>query len=331
MTTLMDDWLPSASLDMIKLRADLLAQLRVFFSARAVLEVDTPALSTAANPEPHLEAFVALHGKPGLGKDQGLYLQTSPELPMKRLLAAGSGSIYQIAKVFRNGELGRYHNPEFTLLEWYRVGFDHQQLMDEVAELVTMLLAKEALSEPVERLNYGDVFQHYLGLDPYRSRVKELMACASAQGFHPPPGMPMDDPNPWLDLLLSHFIEPHLGRKRLTFIYDYPATQAALAKIRPGNPPVAERFELYVQGIELANGFHELTDADEQYRRLQANNRRRMAQGLPSLPVDNRFLAALKNGLPDCAGVALGLDRLLMIMAGKSTLQDVMAFPIQRA
>lgn len=331
MMTQMDVWLPSASLDVIKLRARLLAQLRVFFSARAVLEVDTPALSMAANPEPHLEAFVALYGKPGLGKDQALYLHTSPELPMKRLLAAGSGSIYQIAKVFRYGESGRYHNPEFTLLEWYRVGFDHHRLMNEVAELVTMLLGKEVLSEPIERLSYGDIFQHYLGLDPYRARVAELMACAGAQDLQSPPGMPMDDPNPWLDLLLSHCIEPHLGHKRLTFIYDYPATQAALAKIRPGSPPVAERFELYVQGIELANGFHELTDADEQYCRLQDNNQRRVIQGLPSLPLDNHFLAALKNGLPNCAGVALGLDRLLMIMAGKSTLQDVITFPLERA
>ncbi len=328
---LMDDWLPSATLDTIKLRARLLAQIRDFFSIRDVLEVDTPVLSMAANAEPHLETFVAAYEKPGLSNAQTLYLHTSPELPMKRLLAAGSGSIYQIAKVFRNGESGRYHNPEFTLLEWYRVEFDHHQLMDEVTDLVTALLGKEVLSEPVERLSYRDIFQHYLGLNVHQSSVAELMACARTQDLQPPTDMPMNDPNPWLDLLLSHCIEPHLGRKRLTFIYDYPATQAALAKVRPGNPPVAERFELYVQGIELANGFHELTDADEQYRRLRDNNQRHVAHGLPSLPIDHRFLTALKSGLPDCAGVALGLDRLLMIMASKSTIQDVIAFPLQRA
>jgi lysyl-tRNA synthetase class 2 len=327
----MDDWLPSATLDSIKLRVRLLTQIRDFFSARAVLEVDTPILSSAANADPHLETFVTAYQKPGLGNDQKLYLHTSPELPMKRLLAAGSGSIYQIAKVFRNGESGRYHNPEFTLLEWYRIGFDHHQLMDEVAELVTVLLGKEILSEPVERLSYGDIFQYYLGLDPYGASVAELLTCIKAQNLHPPPGMPMDDPNPWLDLLLSHCIEPHLGHKRLTFIYDYPVAQAALAKLRTGNPPVAERFELYAQGIELANGFHELTDADEQCCRLQENNRHRVAQDLPILPIDKRFLTALKSGLPDCAGVALGLDRLLMIMAGKSALQDVIAFPFERA
>jgi lysyl-tRNA synthetase class 2 len=327
----MDDWIPSATLDNIELRARLLAQIRTFFAARAVLEVDTPVLSSAANAEPHLESFTTRYRNPGLCNDQALYLQTSPELPMKRLLAAGSGSIYQIAKVFRNGESGRYHNPEFTLLEWYRIGFDHHRLMDEVVELVTALLGQEALSESVERLSYGDVFQHYLGLDPHQASVAELSACARSQDLHPPVGMPLDDPNPWLDLLLTHCIEPHLGYQRLTFIYDYPTAQAALAKIRPGSPPIAERFELYVHGVELANGFHELTDADEQHRRLLANNRSRIALKRPPLPLDTRFLEALKKGLPECAGVALGLDRLLMIMAGRSKLQDVIAFPLERA
>lgn len=326
-----DDWLPSATLDRIQLRARLLAQIRAFFAARDVLEVDTPVLSCATNADPHLEPFITTYQKPGLHDVQVLYLHTSPELPMKRLLAAGSGSIYQVAKVFRNSESGRYHNPEFSLLEWYRIGFDHHHLMGEVAELVTAVLGQEVLKEPVECFSYRDVFLNYLGLDPHRAHVAELMLCARSQDLNPPAGMPSDDPNPWLDLLLSHCIEPHLGHQRLTFIDDYPAAQAALAKIRPDNPPVAERFEVYLQGIELANGFHELTDANEQYRRLQANNQQRVAQGLPSLPIDHRFLSALKEGLPDCAGVALGLDRLLTFMAGKSSLQDVIAFPLDRA
>lgn len=327
----MDDWLPSATLDIIKLRAQLLAQIRHFFAARHVLEVDTPVLSYATNIDPHLETFVTSYQKPGLVDGPILYLHTSPELPMKRLLAAGSGSIYQIAKVFRNGESGRFHNPEFTLLEWYRIGFDHHRLMGEVTELVTALLDQETFKESSEYFSYKDVFLNYLGLDPHQASIPELEFCATSQNLHPPAEMPKDDPNPWLDLLLSHCIEPHLGCQRLTFVYDYPVAQAALAKIRPGNPPVAERFELYLQGVELANGFHELTDADQQYRRFQENNQQRIRQGLPSLPVDNRFLTALNRGLPECAGVALGLDRLLMIMAGKSTLQDVIAFPLQRA
>lgn len=324
------DWRPSASLDVLRLRAHLLATIRAFFAARGVLEVDTPALSTAGASDPHLESFTVSYGGPGPRHGQILYLHTSPEFPMKRLLAAGSGSIYQIAKVFRDGEAGRRHNPEFTLVEWYRVGFDHRQLMVEVAELVTSLLGDRLLGT-TEQLSYAEVFQRYLDLDPHRASITELTACVEGQGLSAPPGMPEDDPDPWLDLLLSHCIEPRLGQGRLTFIDDYPVSQAALAQVRPGDPPVGERFELYLQGIELANGFYELGDAQEQRRRFVADNEIRAARGLATVPVDEQLLAALAAGLPAGAGVALGFDRLLMIAAGKSSLEEVLAFPIDRA
>lgn len=250
---------------------------------------------------------------------------------MKRLLAAGSGCIYQIARVFRDGEAGSRHNPEFTLLEWYRVGFDHHRLMDEVAELVGMLLAgRLALAEP-ERLSYRQIFQHHLNLDPHRATVADLAACAETRNISIPTGMPPDDPDPWLDLLLTHCVEPRLGSGRLTFVHDYPASQAALARLRPDDPPVGERFELYINGIELANGFHELGDAVEQRRRFAQENAARRAAGLPIMPMDEHLLAALEFGLPDCAGVALGFDRLVMLATRKTSLAEVLAFPLDRA
>ena len=324
-------WRPSAALATLRLRAELLARIRAFFAARGVLEVETPMLSAAAITEPNLASFSTVYSGPGARYGQTLYLHTSPEFPMKRLLAAGSGCIYQIARVFRDGEAGRRHNPEFTLLEWYRVGFDHHRLMDEVAELVTELLAgRLALAEP-ERLSYGELFQRHLALNPHQASVAELGAGAEHRSVPIPPGMPADDADPWLDLLLTHGIEPKLGRGRLTFVYDYPASQAALARLRPGDPPVGERFELYLNGVELANGFHELGDAGEQRRRFEAENAARRALGLPIMPVDENLLAALEAGLPDCAGVALGFDRLVMLAAGKESLAEVLAFPFERA
>jgi len=324
-------WRPSADLATLRLRAELLARIRTFFAARGVLEVETPALSAAAITEPNLASFSTVYSGPGARYGQRLYLHTSPEFPMKRLLAAGSGCIYQIARVFRDGEAGRRHNPEFTLLEWYRVGFDHHRLMDEVAELATELLAgRLALAEP-ERLSYRELFQRHLDLNPHQAGVAELAACAGARGVPIPPGMPADDADPWLDLLLTHGIEPRLGAGRLTFVYDYPASQAALARLRPDDPLVGERFEVYLNGVELANGFHELGDAGEQRRRFEAENAARRSLGLPVMPVDENLLAALEAGLPDCAGVALGFDRLAMLAAGKTALAEVLAFPVERA
>ena len=324
-------WRPSADLSVLRLRAELLAQIRAFFAARGVLEVETPALSAAAITDPHLASFKTCYSGPGPQHGRPLYLHTSPEFAMKRLLAAGSGCIYQIARVFRDGEAGSRHNPEFTLLEWYRVGFDHHRLMDEVAELVGMLLAgRLALAEP-ERLSYRQIFQHHLNLDPHRATVTDLAACAETRNVSIPTGMPPDDPDPWLDLLLTHCVEPRLGSGRLTFVHDYPASQAALARLRPDDPPVGERFELYINGIELANGFHELGDAVEQRRRFAQENAARRAVGLPIMPVDEHLLAALEFGLPDCAGVALGFDRLVMLATRKTSLAEVLAFPLDRA
>lgn len=324
-------WRPSADLSVLRLRAELLAQIRAFFAARGVLEVETPALSVAAITDPHLASFKTCYSGPGSQHGRPLYLHTSPEFAMKRLLAAGSGCIYQIARVFRDGEAGSRHNPEFTLLEWYRVGFDHHRLMDEVAELVGMLLAgRLALAEP-ERFSYRQIFQHHLNLDPHRATVADLAACAETRNISIPTGMPPDDPDPWLDLLLTHCVEPRLGSGRLTFVHDYPASQAALARLRPDDPPVGERFELYINGIELANGFHELGDAVEQRRRFAQENAARRAVGLPIMPMDEHLLAALEFGLPDCAGVALGFDRLVMLATRKTSLAEVLAFPLDRA
>ncbi len=324
-------WRPSADLSVLRLRAELLAQIRAFFAARGVLEVETPALSAAAITDPHLASFNTCYSGPGSQHGRPLYLHTSPEFAMKRLLAAGSGCIYQIARVFRDGEAGSRHNPEFTLLEWYRVGFDHHRLMDEVAELVGMLLAgRLALAEP-ERLSYRQIFQHHLNLDPHRATVADLAACAETRNVSIPTGMPLDDPDPWLDLLLTHCVEPRLGSGRLTFVHDYPASQAALARLRPDDPPVGERFELYINGIELANGFHELGDTVEQRHRFAQENAARRAAGLPVMPVDEHLLAALEFGLPDCAGVALGFDRLVMLATRKTSLAEVLAFPLDRA
>ena len=324
-------WRPSACWDTLRLRAALLAAIRAFFAARAVLEVETPLLSAAAISDPHLDSFATVYHGPGPRHGRTLYLHTSPEFPMKRLLAAGSGCIYQIARVFRDGEAGRRHNPEFTLLEWYRLGFDHHRLMDEVAELVTLLLAGRLPLAAAERLSYREIFQRHLGVDPHRSTVAELAACAERAGISIPPGMPDDAVDPWLDLLLTQCIEPHLGQGRLTFVYDYPASQAALARLRPDDPPLGERFELYLHGVELANGFHELGDAAEQRRRFMQENAARQAQGQAPVPLDEHLLAALAAGLPTCAGVALGFDRLVMLATGATALDAVLAFPFDRA
>ncbi len=328
------DWRPSASLDALRLRARMLTTLRAFFAERGVMEVETPALSAAGSTDPHLASLLTRYHGPGAPtRGRRLYLQTSPEFPMKRLVAAGSGCIYQVARVFRDGEAGRLHNPEFSLLEWYRVGFDHHRLMDEVEALVGVLLAqggRRGLAR-AERLSYAELFGRHLGVDPHGTGVPGLAGCARRHGLVPPPGMPCDDPDPWRDLLLTHLIEPHLGHDRLTFVYDYPATQAALARLRPGNPPLGERFELYLGGVELANGFHELGDAAEQGRRFRADNVARRRGGTAAVPPDRRLLGALEAGLPSCAGVALGLDRLVMLAGGYGSLADVLAFPVGRA
>jgi len=320
-------WRPSASLDLLRERAGLLARMRDFFREAGVLEVETPVCSRFGTTDPSLQSLMSLYTGPGAPGGQRLYLQTSPEFPMKRLLAAGSGPIYQICKVFRDGELGRRHNPEFTLLEWYRPGYDHHRLMDEVAALVNRVGER---SLPLEKLSYREAFQRFLQLDPHTATLPELKAAALA-GEVPGAETLQLDRDGWLDLLLTQRVEPDLGRDRMTFLYDYPASQAALARLRPGNPPVAERFELYLGGIEIANGFHELGDVSEQKGRFASDNRRRREQGLPGVAMDERLLEALAEGLPGCAGVALGIDRLLMYLQGCAEIRRVLAFDFSRA
>ncbi len=322
------DWQPSASLETLRRRAELLADVRRFFFERGVLEVETPLLAAATVTDLHLHSLSCRLDAPGApGR---AWLQTSPEFAMKRLLAAGSGAIYQLCKAFRDGEAGGEHNPEFTILEWYRPGFDHHALMDEVEELLAAVLG----TAPAERRTYGELFERHLGVDPHRAPVADLECVAAACGIELSGSGP-EDRDGWLHLLMSHAIEPELGRGRPTFVFDYPASQAALARIRlpaaQGAVPVAERFEVYALGVELANGFHELADAAEQRRRFEADLELRRQAGLEAVPIDERLLAALEAGLPDCAGVALGVDRLLMLVAGADDLREVIGFPIDRA
>lgn len=325
------DWRPTAALEVLKLRARLLEEIRAFFSGRGVLEVETPILSAAAVTDPMLASFATRYTGPLFPHGQTLYLHTSPEFPMKRLLAAGSGSIYQICKVFRDGESGRRHNPEFTLLEWYRVGFDHHQLMAETAALIADALAENRALEAPEKLTYAHAFERHCGINPHTADRAALAAVVKAKAIPVHTDPEREEVDTLRDLLLTHVIEPQLGRGRVTLLYDYPASQAALARIRPDTPPVAERFEAYLDGIELANGFHELRDATEQRARFARDLATRKQQGLPAVPMDERLLAALKHGLPECSGVALGFDRLVMLAAGATSIQDVLAFPVERA
>ena len=293
-----------------------------------MLEVETPICSAFATTDPTLDSLETRYTGPGAPQGQRLYLQTSPEFPMKRLLAAGSGPIFQICKALRDGERGRLHNPEFTLLEWYRPGFDHRRLMNEVEALVVLVLD---CPRPFPRHSYRELFRNRLEVDPLVAGPEELRACALERGMSEAAGMELDGSDPWLDLLLSRFIEPELGRGTPCFVYDFPASKAALARIRPGDPPVAERFELYGEGLELANGFHELGDPVEQRRRFERDLERRHRGGRPEVPMDRRLLAALEQGFPDCAGVALGIDRLLMLRIGARSIDEVLAFPLERA
>jgi lysyl-tRNA synthetase class 2 len=324
-----NDWRPAASIDVLKLRAHMLTRIREFFRRHSVLEVDTPALSTAGATDPHLHSFTvctAFHDDRAAPR----YLHTSPEFAMKRLLAAGSGSIFQICKVFRDAEIGRLHNPEFTMVEWYRVGLGYHQLMDEVAALVGEALEGFRRLAATEKLTYREAFLRACGFDPHDATAEEIIDLARVHGIVAT-GLPTDDPNGWRDLLLTQLVEPGLGNGRLTFLYDFPAAAAALARIRLGKPPVAERFELYLDGIELANGFQELTDPQEQRERFEQDAQARRRQGLPAVPIDNRLIAALVHGLPACSGVALGFDRLVMSAARAASVDETLAFPIDRA
>ena len=319
------DWRPVASLATLRLRARALQRARAFFADRGLLEVETPQLSAAAATDLHLESLQACrHGAAALG-----WLHTSPEFPMKRLLAAGTGDIWQVARVFRGAESGRRHNPEFTLLEWYRVGWDAAALMDEVDDFLHAVADPENRGQiPIEarRLTYREAFGSYAGFDPFVAATDDIVRRLARHGVAVPDGLG-GDRVACLDLAMATLVEPALDPRQPTFICDFPASHAALARLKPGNPPVADRFELFLGGMELANGFHELTDAGEQARRFEADLDARRARGLVEPPVDRRLIAAMTQGLPDCAGVALGFDRLVMILAGASHIDEVLAFP----
>ncbi|HJU38073.1 MAG TPA: EF-P lysine aminoacylase EpmA [Tahibacter sp.] len=311
----------------LALRANLYALVRRFFADRGVLEAETPILSQAGNTEPNIESFTThFAGHRDAGSAER-WLRTSPEFPLKRLLADGIGDCYELGRVFRNGEAGRRHNPEFTMLEWYRVGWDHRRLADETADLAAAAMASAGIATTRTTLTYRELFQQALDLDPLTAAIDALAAPLADQRIDGT-SLERDD---WLDLLMTHRIQPQFARDAIVVVHDYPASQCALAKIRRDDPPVAERFELYLGPYELANGYHELTDAAEQRARFLNDNARRRARGQREVPVDERLLAALERGLPACAGVAMGIERLLMGMAGTDRIADVIAYPFDTA
>lgn len=311
-------WQPSAPLANLRARARLYQQIRQFFAEREVWEIEAPMMGAATVTDPYIDSVSAQCG----GKTW--YLQTSPEFAMKRLLAAGSGAIYSLGKVFRNGERGRKHNPEFTLLEWYRPGFDDHQLMTEVADLICSVMPQLN----VEKLSYREWFERHLQIDPHVASAAQLEAVARQ---HIETGIESNDRDLWCDLLVTHVLEAGLS-DGLTFVYDYPESQAALARITEDDrgQRVARRFEAFIGGMELANGYWELTDAAEQRERFEADLHKRQQQDLPCYPTDQKLLAAIKHGLPESAGVALGVDRLLMCITGAATIAETLAFSVDR-
>ncbi len=322
------DWQPSATIETLKRRAQLLADVRRFFAEREVMEVDTPVLSQAAPTATYLDSFKTYYQPPG---SQALpyYLQTSPEFAMKRLLAAGSGDIYQIARVFRNGESGRLHNPEFTMLEWYRPALDYYGLMQEVDDLLQQLASLPA----AVKMPYHLAFQQYLQIDIEQADTAMLRQTALTAISHLPADW-QTDYNGWLEMLMSELIEPELSQLgRPVIIYDFPASQAQLAKVYTNSEgiSVSARFEVYAGGLELANGYDECLDAAELRSRFEADNRHRIEQDKPPMPIDERLLAAIEQGLPPCSGVALGLDRLLLLMADKTALKNVLSFGFEHS
>jgi elongation factor P--(R)-beta-lysine ligase len=318
------DWRPSATVAALRRRASMLMRVREFFSKHGVLEVETPILSAGAVSDPQIESLsTQIAGKPGR-----FYMSTSPEYPMKRLLAAGIGDIYQVCKVFRDGERGRWHNPEFTMIEWYRLGFDDALLMDEVETLVSSLLAPYRQLARAERLTYADALRRHAGVDAHLDSDQALAQAAVDHGIVCKAELDRDAK---LDLLMGLVAGPKLGLDRPCFICDYPASQASLARLKPGLPAVAARFEFYIDGIELANGFHELVHDGEQRARFTQDLATRRTRGQIQPPLDERLLAGLAAGMPDCAGVALGFDRLVAIAAGATCLSQAMAFSIDNA
>ncbi|MFH1265954.1 MAG: EF-P lysine aminoacylase EpmA [Planctomycetota bacterium] len=324
-----DDFRPTAGWEKLRFRAQLLRRLREFFHRRGFLEVETPLLSADTVVDRHLDPFrvAADPVSPTCDGGRRLWLQTSPELAMKRLLAAGGEAIYQVTRAFRGGEQGPLHNPEFTMVEWYAVGHGMAEGMQLLSDLCAALLEHG----PAEELSYRTAFERYVGIDPHAATAELLASTTRACGIEPPASLRAEDRDGWLDLLLVERVQPHLGQGRPVILYDYPASQAALARVRPEVPPVAERFELYLGGIELANGYHELVDASVLRDRNRRENALRKLDGKEPLPENSRLLAAMEAGLPAATGVAMGLDRVVMLAAGASRLDEVIAFPFDRA
>ncbi|MEM8006257.1 elongation factor P--(R)-beta-lysine ligase [Morganella morganii subsp. sibonii] len=319
-------WQPTAPIANLLKRAKIVNEIRHFFADRGVLEVETPTMSQATVTDVHLRAFETQFTGPGAAQGITLYLMTSPEYHMKRLLAAGSGPIYQMGRSYRNEEAGRYHNPEFTMLEWYRPHYDMYRLINEVDDLLQQTLECES----AESLSYQQAFLRYLDIDPLtaeKDKLREVAAKLDVSNI----ADTEEDRDIILQLLFMVGVEPHIGLEKPTFIYHFPASQASLAEISSEDHRVAERFEVYYKGVELANGFRELTDTTEQRQRFERDNRKRASMGLPEQPIDENLLAALEHGFPECAGVALGIDRLIMLALGAERISDVIAFPVDRA
>ena len=319
-------WQSVADLSSLRARAALLQGVRAFFDDRDILEVETPLLCSSGITDPSIEPLMV---ERGVSIDAPRYLQTSPEYAMKRLLAAGSGPIYQITRAFRDGEAGARHNPEFSVLEWYRPGFDYHQLMAEVEALLRYCLQDRISDVSANYYSYRQLFIDILQLDPFVGSTADLESCARE---HFDAGTIRGDRDLWLDLLMSHIIEPVLAERGLCFVYDYPASQASLVRIAEiDGIAVGQRFEFYLDGMELGNGYFELTDPLEQRRRFEADNAKRLAAGATERPLDEWLLAALEQGLPDCSGVALGFDRLLMLATGRTDIRDAIAFDWARS
>ena len=317
-------WQPSANIENLLKRAKIIAEIRRFFTDRGLLEVETPVLSEFGVTDLHLSTFSTEFIAPFDALSKTLWLGTSPEYHMKRLLAAGSGPIFQIGKVFRNEEAGNRHNPEFTMLEWYRPHFDMYRLINEVDDLLQQILE----CPPAESMSYQFAFQQYVGLDPLSADLSELVEKAKKYQLM---GAENESRDTLLQFLFSAVVEPQIGQEAPVVVYHFPASQAALAQISSKDLRVAERFEFYYKGLELANGFHELSDAREQLRRFQQDNLQREKMGLPVCAIDTRLLSALQAGIPNCSGVALGVDRLLMIAMGAEHIKEVISFAIDNA
>ncbi len=320
-----EDFRSTASPETLKARASLLRQTRAFFDSRSFVEVQTPLLSTDTVVDRHLDPVpVLLPSDPtDLQSGRNMFLQTSPEFLMKRLLASGMSAIYQITPAFRIGESGTQHNPEFTMLEWYRCGDDMHAGMSLLSEF-----ASELLNKPQAKTQtYSHAFVEHAGFEPLNQSAEQLRERCVKAKLSFPTSLATEDWDSWTEVLFSNLVQTNLGQEQPTIIYDYPASQSALAQVR-GN--VAERFELFVDGIELANGYHELLDANELRQRNKKVNEQRIADGKHPLPEESRLAKAMEHGLPACSGVAVGFDRLLMLRTGKSSIDEVVSFTIDR-